>query len=266
MVKKEKNGLIYFQFKQFLQEEGIKHFISTKIEKGRNDFNLSLYKRTNITEIIKRRQRLADSVGILFESFVFQQQIHGNNVKIITKKHRAKGNFKYSDAIANNDAMITNEANICLNVLAGDCVPILFFDPSEKVIAVAHAGWRGTYKQIAQKTIEKMSRQFGCLPSDIKAGIGPSISQRNYEVNHEVYLEFEEKNDNLPQFFKTGNKKGKYYLDLWEANKQQLIAVGLKEENIELSNICTFDQNDLFFSARRADEGRFMGGIMLIGD
>ena len=159
--------------------------------------------------------------------------------------------------------MITNKSGICLNVMAGDCVPLLFYDPVKKVIAVAHAGWRGSLKRIAQLTVEKMKNQYRCEVSNILVGIGPSISQKNYEVDDKVYIEFEKRFDNLSQIFTESDQNGKYYLDIWEANKQQLISAGLSKENIELSNICTFEQNDLFFSARKGDKGRFMAGIML---
>jgi len=159
--------------------------------------------------------------------------------------------------------MITNEPNLCLTLMAGDCVPLLFHDPIKKVIAGAHAGWRGTYKEIAKFTIKKMISEFGCVASDIIAGIGPSISQKNYEVDDKVYHEFENRFDNLSSIFNESNKKGKYYLNLWEANKQQLILAGLNEENIEISEMCTFEQNNLFFSARQGDEERFVAGIML---
>jgi len=263
MIKKEQNGLIYFQFKLLHKFGNLKHFISTRINGKDSQFNLSIYNRNNISEIIENRQQLAKSVDIPFKNFVFQQQIHSNNVRIITKSDAGKGTFDYFDGIEDNDAMITNVPGICLNVMAGDCVPLLFYDPFKKVIAVAHAGWRGTYKKIVRFTIEKMRSQFDCLVSDILTGIGPSISQKNYEVDNKVYIEFEKRFDNLSQFFIYGNKKGKLYLNLWEANKQQLISAGLKKENIELANICTFKQNDLFFSARRGDKGRFIAGIML---
>ncbi|RLD76898.1 MAG: peptidoglycan editing factor PgeF [Bacteroidetes bacterium] len=266
MIQKEQNGLVYFQFDAFSQKKNIKHFISTRINNKDTSFNLSLYNRSNTNEIIENRQDLAKFVDIPFTNFIFQQQVHSKNISILTKADAGKGIQAYYDGISDNDAMITNKPGVCLTVMAGDCVPILFYDPIKKIIAAAHAGWRGTYKRVTQLTIEMMTNQFGCKASDILAGIGPSISQKNYEVDDHVYIEFEKRFDNLSQIFTNTDENGKYYLDLWEANKQQLISAGLSKENIELSNICTFDQNNLFFSARRGDKGRFVAGIMLCDD
>ncbi len=263
MIKKEQNGLIYFQFDHLAQEKRISHFISTRKNNNGAEQNLSLYNTKNLEQIIDNRRKLAKSVNVLYERFVFQQQVHSNNVRILAKEDVGRGTFNYFDGILDNDAMITNESGICLNVMAGDCVPLLFYDPVKNVIAVAHAGWRGTYKRIVQLTVEKMVNEFACVESDILVGIGPSISQKNYEVDDTVYSEFEKKFDNLSQIFTESNQKGKYNLDLWEANKHQLISAGLSKENIELANICTFDQNGLFFSARKGDKGRFVAGIML---
>ncbi len=263
MIKKEQNGLVYFQFTKLWQDTAVKHFISTRINNTQTEFNLSLYRRNSTNKIIENRKNLAKAVNIPYENFIFQQQIHSRNVSIISKTSVGKGLYDYTDGVLDNDAMITNKPGICLTVMAGDCVPILFYDSVKKVIAVAHAGWRGTYKKIAQHTVEKMTTEFGCVPSDIFAGIGPSISQKNYEVDLPVYNEFEKSFENSAQFFLKTNKKDKYYLNLWEANKLQLISVGLPEQNIEIAGLCTFEQNNLFFSARRGDEGRFVAGIML---
>ena len=263
MIKKEQNGLIYFQFDHLAQEKEVIHFISTRINNNDTEFSLSLYDANKSDQVINNRKKLANIVNVPFENFVFQQQVHSCNVKIITKEDISKGTLDYFDGISDNDAMITNESGICLNVMAGDCVPLLFYDPKLKVVAVAHSGWRGTYKRIAQFTIEKMTNQFGCVASGILAGIGPSISQKNYEVDDEVYNEFEKRFVNLSKIFSERDKNGKYYLNLWEANKQQLISAGLKKENIEIAGICTFEQNNLFFSARHGDSGRFVAGIML---
>ena len=218
------------------KEQNIKHFISTRINKKDTEFNLSLYDSDNQEQIVNNRQNLAESVNISFDNFIFQQQIHSNNVRIVTKADIGKGSLYYFDGFTDNDAMITNEVGVCLNVMAGDCVPIIFRDPIKKVISVAHAGWRGTYKQIAKTTVKKMISQFGCDACDILAGIGPSISQKNYEVDDKVYTEFEKRFENLTQIFTESSENGKYYLNLWEANKQQLISSGLKEENGNLRN------------------------------
>ena len=148
-------------------------------------------------------------------------------------------------------------------IMGADCVPLLFYDPVQQVIGAAHAGWRGTVQKIAIETIKAMQEAFKCLPSDILVGIGPSIGPSNYEVDNVVYQEFINYFENGKAYFTKGKTTGKYYLDLWKTNKMQLLSTGVKEENIELSGICTFENNSEFFSSRRGDSGRFAAGIML---
>jgi len=249
----------YFQFEHLTKYREIKHFVSTKYFG-----NMSLFECENKQTVIENRRKLAETVGVDFNSFVFQQQVHGTQCTIIHAEDKGKGVYSYVSAIKDNDALITNQTGICLIAMAGDCVPLLFFDPVKKVIGVAHAGWRGTYKKIALKIIEKMAAAFQCEPSDILAGIAPSISQKHYEVDDLVYNEFRKHITGFQDFFSKGKEKGKYYLDLWAANKQQLLDAGLSNENIEISGLCTYEQNDLFFSARKGEKERFMAGIMVL--
>ncbi len=248
-----------FQFKIFSQKSGILHYVSTKYFG-----NMSLYTATDIQKVIENRKNLAQELNIDLNNFVFQQQVHGAKCSIVESKDKAKGVYSYASALNDNDAMITATKGVCITVMAGDCVPLLFFDTQNKVIAAAHAGWRGTYKKIAQKTVEKMTQRFNSKPKYIIAGIGPSISAPHYEVDDLVYNEFKKHIPGYNKFFSEGKEKGKYYLDLWAANKAQLLSAGLKEANIEISALCTYADNHLFFSARRGEEERFTAGIMLL--
>ena len=119
MIKKEQNGLVYFQFDILSQKKNIKHFINTRIN-NKDSFNLSLYNRSNTNEIIENRKSLAKSVDIPFTNFTFQQQVHSKNIRVLTKADAGKGSRDYYDGITDNDAMITNTPGVCLTVMAGD--------------------------------------------------------------------------------------------------------------------------------------------------
>jgi YfiH family protein len=258
MVEILKNQQAYFRFEHLSEQPDIKHFISSR------DFgNMSLFKSMNKQQIIENRKQIAKVLETDINNFVFQQQVHGNKVSVINISDKGKGAGNYTEGLHDNDAMITNRKGICLTAMAGDCVPILFYDPKQKVIGVAHAGWRGTYKKIAAKTIKKMIAEFNCKPYDILAGIGPSISQKHYEVDDLVYEEFKKHIAGFKKFFSEGKEKGKYHLDLWAANKTQLLQSGLQEKNIEISGLCTYKQSNLFYSARRGDKERFAAEIVL---
>ena len=187
------------------------------------------------------------------------------------------------------DGQITNESGVVLYVLGADCVPVFLVDVEKKVISAVHAGWRGTADNIVQAAIDKMRDNFGSDTRDIKAVIGPSICQDCYEVSADVADIFVSKyilnksrlsnNDsNQPKDqsedqpkdqqdvqYPIGsdmsivrpasgdfdnNQTQKYYLNLWEANRVNLINTGIKPENIEVSGICTKCHSDIFYSHR----------------
>jgi len=159
----------------------------------------------------------------------------------------------------------TNEPGLFLCVQTADCVPILLFDPEKKVVAAVHAGWRGTIQKIALATVRKMTEAFGSDPSAILAGIGPSIHMHAYEVGPEVVKAVKENFSNTGALLKPSLNEGKAYFDLWEANKTVLTEAGLEEENIEIMGLCSFEHNDLFYSARRdgIETGRMVSGIRI---
>ena len=257
-----------FQFHNLSEHKNISHFISTR--KGGVSLNsfggLNISFETNDTaeNVLKNRSILARATEIPLETFVMQNQVHGNSVIKVIAADKGKGIFSHKTVIGDCDAMICNEPGICLFLFAADCVPILFFDPVTKVIGAAHSGWGGTVKKIAQKTILEMEVNYGCRPENILVGIGPSISVENYEVGENVIEAVIKAFGTTEKYMTKNPKTGKMHFDMWFTNKKMLTDIGVKEENIEISNLCTFDKPELFFSARRDEPtGRFGAGIFL---
>jgi hypothetical protein len=147
-------------------------------------------------------------------------------------------------------------------VRVADCIPVLFFDPVQKVIGIAHAGWRGTVKEIAAKTAEVIVSRYNSDPARILVGIGPGIGPCCYEVDERVSSLFTKGFSSGEQLITERN--GKQYLDLWEANRRQLLNTGIREENIELAGLCTACHPQTFFSHRR-EKGRTGRFAALIG-
>ncbi|MCD6557186.1 MAG: peptidoglycan editing factor PgeF [Bacteroidales bacterium] len=258
----------YLQFNHFSKFSEIKHFVSTRIKKSESisDKNLNISFESNMpaAEVYKNRQLLSETVKIPLQSFVMQNQIHDDTISIIDDTHKGKGVLNHQTAIQNSDAMITDKKNICLFLFAADCMPILFFDTKKHIIGVAHSGWKGTVSKIAQKTVIKMNEVFNSDFKDILVGIGPSISVKHYETGKNVVSEVEKAFGIKNNFLKFNTKTNKYHFDLWYSAKYQLTEIGIPETNIEFSEFCTFENNDLFFSARQKNTGRFGAGIMLI--
>ena len=186
---------------------------------------------------------------------IIPRQTHTTNVRVIA-------NCPSEDDLQDVDAVVTHLKGYCLCVSTADCVPILMYDPVRQVVAAVHAGWRGTVGRVVEKTIEVMKSHYGTGGKDVLACIGPSISLEAFEVGDEVYEAFAEAGFNMDCIAK---KYEKWHLDLWEANRLQLLAHGVLPERIELVGICTYQCHEDFFSARRLgiQSGRILSGIMM---
>ena len=265
MIKKSKGTISIYQAENLLQQAGIDHFFTTR----NGGISKEVFHSLNFGTQHGEAENMTTNLKILSTYFpiehnqiILPKQTHSDRVEVITQNYREQ-------ALDETDALITNETSVCLAVKTADCVPILLFDPKQKAIAAVHSGWRGTVQNIIGKTIEKMSLIYNTNPNELIAAIGPCISQEKYEVGNDVFEFFQqlfpEKNLIL-QFNKANNKKAQ--LNLTEANKLLLIKSGVKEQNIECSNICTFSNKEDFYSARRDGQrtGRMLNGIMLKKD
>ena len=130
-----------------------------------------------------------------------------------------------------------------LTISTADCTPIFIYDKLNHVIAAVHSGWRGTQKKILKKTLNNLSFHFKSDPKNLFVFVGPSISQKNYEVGHDVAVQFD------PVYLKKIN--GKLYLDVKQVNIDLLFEFGISKSQIEVSELCTFEEKDLLHSYRR---------------
>jgi len=247
----------FYTFNNLSQHKTCKHFITKKETSEKYSFSLALHTNEDKQDIINNRNK----INMLFPTmqFIVANQTHSDNITIISHQHNSWLTDINNHAIEDSDALITDQKNIMLTILTADCVPILLFDPKKEIVAVIHAGWKGTAQQIAIKTIEKMKENFQSNPQDIIAGVAPSIGKCCYEVDWNVAKNFKDIDNAY-------DKKGdKYMLDLPHINKIQLLESGLKEDNIELSNICTACEVEEYFSYRKENgcSGRFMSIIGL---
>ena len=166
--------------------------------------------------------------------------MHGVNVRIIKAIDDRKNNGEKADGL------VTSLKNVPLLIFTADCVPLVFYDKEKEVVALAHAGWRGTYDNIAEEIIEILINDYNCEKENIKVIIGPSVSGDSYEVSYELVEKFAvHKIDNY--YKKYGDK---YYLDLWIINKGLLKRAGILDKNIAFANFCTVKDNNQFFSYR----------------
>jgi len=270
MIKKKIDLLEIIFFESLSACKEIRHFISTRkggVSKPPFDsLNLGLNVGDDPDKVMKNRKRLAAAIGIPLRHFTIGEQIHSGNVTIISEESRGKGSTNNKEAINATDAMVTNVAGICLVILVADCVPMLFFDPAQRAIGVAHAGWKGTLQLIAQKTVMAMEKAFGSLAEDIVVGVGPSIGPCCYKVGPDVISQVEIIFHTKKEYILNESKGGEGYFDLWRANEMQLLDAGIERKNIEMAMSCTCHNSDLFFSYRhqKGVTGRFCAGITLL--
>jgi YfiH family protein len=187
------------------------------------------------------------------------------------------------DAPLTGDGLITATPGLLLAIQTADCFPIILVDAKRRAVGVFHAGWRGTVKRIVEKGVGEMHRWFGTRPKDIKAAIGPGIGGCCYEVGEEVRTKFESQfsyaaklfrevkdsdpvREKYPLLFLTARAPGhgelppKIFLDLADANRRQLLSVGVPAKSIDSSPMCTNCRTDLLFSyrAEKGKTGRMM--------
>lgn len=261
-VLQNSNNFWYGVFPE-LQKLGVKHAISSKISNEENT-NMSFNITENSDLVVKNRENLANAIGADINSLVVSSQVHSVNVCCVDKSFAGRGALTKETALTNTDAIITNTPNLPILLFFADCVPIIIYDPIQKVLGVAHAGWRGTVNAIVKNTVYKMQKNYNVNPSDCYAFIGPSIGPCCYEVDtvvaSEVYKNFTNHNEIMKQ-----TSSEKWMLDLWAANSTNLLSAGLKHENIYLSKICTSHNNNIFFSHRKelGKAGRFSVIAML---
>ena len=266
-MKNTEGRLKLFEFENLSYLSDLKHFVTTRFGgvslPPYDSLNLGLHTADNPEHVIENRSLLASETGIAADHFLFASQVHSGDVKIIDEEAITSGVLSQNPQ---TDATITNLPGSCLMVMVADCVPVLLFDPVKRVIAVIHAGWRGTVQHITSNTIKVMIDRFGSNPADILAGIGPSIGPCCYEVGEEVKAVVNESFGTTEGYLVSQPHSAKPHFDLWYANQKQLTDLGVKPENIETAQLCTKCNHQIFFSSR-ADKGvtgRFAAGICLV--
>ncbi|MCG8323184.1 MAG: peptidoglycan editing factor PgeF [Cytophagales bacterium] len=267
MVKKTSQGLPYFTYPLLNNYPDLVHFTTTRHGGFSNGeyggLNVSFAVGEDSTLVAQNRHLIADAFALDSHQLLFGRQIHESNIRVIRQDFFEKSPEERYEQLTAIDSLITNLKNVCLCILTADCAGILLYDPKQAVISVIHAGWRGTVKKIATNVINKMRQEFDCRPADILAVIGPCIGLESYEVGDEVAKKFVEVfGENHAIIDRTYSKP---HVAVAAANHRLLMDSGLSPENIALSGVCTFRNNDRFYSARQGDKGRFCSGISMRG-
>lgn len=252
----------YLTYKTLEKIPFINHAFSTRlggVSKGKFDsMNLSFGRGDSDANVLKNYHLFCSSAGFDFDSLVASAQDHHTFVRHVTKQNCGVGIYKAND-MQSVDALITNQTGVTLVTYYADCTPLFFVDVKQKVIALAHAGWRGTVGRIGAKVVNEMKNKYNSNCNDIKCAIGPAISKCCYEVDEDCCKHFKAMTELDTYKFIFPKTDGKYFIDLLETNRQILIHSGIPEPNITVSDVCTRCNSDLLWSHRATKGNR--GGM-----
>jgi YfiH family protein len=276
---RKSGGLRVLQLAPFAKLPWLVHGFSTRRGgasslHGQKVLNLSFMDWDTKENVAGNRRRLQQAVEAGEFALVAMQQIHSDVIHPFTAAPAKP---------RSGDASLTQQSGLLLGTQTADCVPILLVDPNKRAVAAIHAGWRGTLARIAEKAVGRMRFEYGCRPADLLAAIGPSIGPCCYEVGAEFVTKFTAQFADAPEYFdeaRTGDEPNplqwlnmrppghqpppkNVHLDLWKANRSQLLVAGLHANNIYASELCTACRTDHFFSYRKegARSGRMLSVI-----
>jgi polyphenol oxidase len=254
---------------------------------GKSSLNLGFTKEDSKAAIERNRAALLREVGAAIKNdgttkskdstpwpLITLRQVHSDIIYLVESPPEPQ---------LVGDGLVTSTPGVVLAIQTADCLPVILVDSKREAVGVFHAGWRGTLRRIVEKGVGEMLRHFDSRPSDLRAAIGPGIHGCCYEVGEEVRNKFESQfayagklfrevkesdpvREKYPLLFLTARAPGhgelpkKIFLDLVEANRQQLLAVGVLAKNIDASDLCTNCRTDLLFSyrAEKGKTGRMM--------
>ncbi len=217
-------------------------------------FNINGYCGDDEVHIAANKVALCSLLGIDSNRLVMPHQVHDCVVRRIDGPQQG--------VIEGVDAVMTDVPQLCIGVSTADCIPVLLYDSTHRAVSAVHAGWRGTVLRIVQKAVETMRDTYGTAPADLQAVIGPGISLDSFEVGDEVYDQFLSAGFDMQPI---SRRDAKWHIDLPMCNRLQLMEAGIPSNNIQMTNICTYQQYDRYFSARRLgiQSGRIYTGILI---
>lgn len=260
-IKKE--NVEYIQFRKLLEYRDILiHAFSLGLEVNYRTIirtNTGEINKTNYNKAIHDYGQLCSSLNLNKDNIVRPNQTHKDQVKIVERKINEQRPDIYLQEYEETDGLITQKKNIILSTTSADCILIFFFDPVTKTIANVHSGWKGTYKQIAVKAVNKMKKECNVKPENVICCMCPSIRACHFEVGKDVKDMFAEEFKDLKGIEeiikKEEDKKEKWKIDTIEINRKVLQNYGLKPENIIDSGLCTVCNSNIIHSYRAEKEG-----------
>lgn len=226
--------------------------------------NCTPYTGDEASHVLRNQQILCGWLPQPPEALIIPYQTHSTRATVIDEAFLKADAEARQQMLHETDAVITALPQLCLCVSTADCIPVLLYDRTHQVVAAIHAGWRGTVNGIVPQTLQTLHRLYDTCGTDLLAAIGPGISLEAFEIGEEVYDAFREAGFPMDYISEWKPETHKHHIDLWAAVRLQLHNFGIPAEQVETAGVCTFQQPDEFFSARRLGirSGRILTGII----
>ncbi len=236
MIHKSKGTIEWLEFNLLADDPHIRHGVflrkgGVSKEPHLSSLNVVMGIGDDLSHVQENRKRIRETLDL--SHLVSTRQVHGSDVVHVTNPL-----FDYPP----HDGLMTSEKDIGLLIVHADCQAALFYDPIHKAVASVHAGWRGQVKNIYKETIEKMKRAFGSNEEEILVCISPSLGPE-----HSEFIHYQKE---LPEEFWDFQVRP-YYFDLWEISRYQLLQCGILPHHIEIAEMSTYSDPEMFFSYRR---------------
>lgn len=231
-----------------------------------DSFNLGLHVHDDVSDVLANRIQLCRLSEFNWDYMTCADQVHGSKVYQVTDQDKGKGSDSQASAITGTDALYTDRPGILLTSFYADCVPLYFLCTKNRMVGLAHAGWRGTARRIGTEMVQTWYDKFGISPQDVYVLIGPSIGLCCYEVGQAVIDALQPTEDMWSEHIVRSKANGQYDVDLKRLNVHFLVQAGIPSTHIEISSWCTSCSTDQFYSYRKAggQTGRMASYIGLV--
>jgi YfiH family protein len=262
-----KNNICFLTLPNW-EEHGARVLFSTRhggISKGcYSSMNMALHVGDDPEAVLANRQLLMELAGHNLSQMICCQQVHGNRVVAVDSSHAGCGSVRFEDALPDTDGLATATPGLVLTTFYADCIPVFFYDPVRRVVALSHSGWKGTLNSITAKTLQVMYDRFQCQASDMMIYIGPGISQCCFEVQADLADKVISAFPNDRDIIIMDQNRIKW--DLKETIRRCAVNNGVAENRINVSPWCTSCHTECFYSFRKEQghTGRMAAMITLV--
>lgn len=249
MIAQAFGDLTLLRFERLSREPGLVHAVTTR------PHNYAPHRGQGAEMAVANRRRVCEILGVDFEKLTSPSQVHGGEVLPVEEADVGRGRDGRNSALRFVDGLICDIPGVPLILMSADCPLVCAYDPDRPAVGAVHSSWQGTVAGATTQMIRLMARRYGSDPARLLTAIAPSAGLCCYEVGDEVRRIARTRMDDADDFFSPHGDR--FLFNLWEANRRQLIAAGVRPEHIEIGGLCSICDHRLWSHRRDgAEAGR----------